>query len=95
MPPPQQYREKPLVVLALQYTGSNKSEIIALGGPNITEKDGQLRLECILGSGQYQIINATDWVYTDPRQQVFCTNNSEFNLVYQPGGGPVAETQPA
>jgi hypothetical protein len=89
MPPPQPYREKVRVVSALQYTGSNKAEIIALGGPHISEKDGQLRLECILGTGQYQIINATDWVYTDPRQAVFCTNNSEFDLIFQPGAGPV------
>lgn len=87
MPPPQPYREKVRVISALQYTGSNKDEIKALGGQHVSEADGQLRLECILGSDAYQIINATDWVYTDPRQQIFCTPNPEFNLIFQPGGG--------
>jgi hypothetical protein len=78
-----EYRQKPPVVTAIQYDGTNATDVISFGNGKITDESGSLMLQHDPEGGK-SVVNATDWVIKGVAMVVSSMPDAYFSVSYEP-----------
>jgi hypothetical protein len=82
--PSQQYQQKPAIISAIQYDGTNASDVISFGNGKVTD-DGTGKLMLAHDpDGLPSVVNVTDWVMKGPMLVVSSLTDAIFTVSYQP-----------
>jgi hypothetical protein len=77
------YIQKPPIVSAVQYDGTNAQDVISFANGKITDEGGKLML-AHYPEGMPSEVNITDWVIKGPAMVISSMVDSLFSVAYEP-----------